>query len=139
MGDDLRLVWSISGPMKPGKEALPDEPAGQVIDVADLLSRFGKHQNLLKEMAEMCLDEYPRRLSTIREAISSGDQELLYRTVHTLKGSVSYFGAKDAFDAAIRVERLARKGDFEGAEGAYAALQGEIDRLTPALARLAED
>ena len=49
------------------------------------------------------------------------------------------FGAKPAFDAALNLEMMGPDGDFAGTGEAYAALEEEIDRLTPALAALREE
>jgi HPt (histidine-containing phosphotransfer) domain-containing protein len=75
-------------------------------------------------------------LSNIEEAIGRGDQQGLEFAAHTLKGSVGNFGAKSAYDAAWNLEITGREGDLSGAAEAYVALQVEIERLQPALAKL---
>jgi HPt (histidine-containing phosphotransfer) domain-containing protein len=55
---------------------------------------------------------------------------------HTLKGEVGNFGARAAFQAALKVEMLGRSGNLEGIEPAWAALEAEVQRLLPALTAL---
>jgi HPt (histidine-containing phosphotransfer) domain-containing protein len=61
----------------------------------------------------------------------------LEHTAHTLKGALGALGAKRAFDAALRLEMMGRRGDLSRAGEASAELQEEIERLQPALAALA--
>jgi hypothetical protein len=52
---------------------------------------------------------------------------------HDLKGAVGTFGADAAFEAALRIETMARSGDLTHAELAYAALEAALTRIRPAL------
>ncbi|MEE8177280.1 MAG: Hpt domain-containing protein [Acidobacteriota bacterium] len=62
-------------------------------------------------------------LSEIRETIERCDGKALARAAHMLKGLVSNFEAKNAFAAALLMEKLARDGKLEEAEPAYTALE----------------
>jgi hypothetical protein len=55
-----------------------------------------------------------------------------------LKGAVANFAARSAYEAAFRLEKMARSGDLSGAPEAEAALAREIERLRPALMALGE-
>ncbi len=123
----------------PGVEAAgADGPARaeSLIDMTSLLARVGGDRNLLAEMAGLFLEELPRSLSAIREAISESDAKNLERAAHILKGSVGNFEAKGAFDAALHLETVARNGDLLDASGACRKLIDELDRLRPVLATL---
>jgi hypothetical protein len=52
---------------------------------------------------------------------------------------VGNFGAKGAFEAALRLETMGRRGDLIRAQEAYAVLEEEIERLRPALVALGEE
>jgi hypothetical protein len=56
-----------------------------------------------------------------------------------LKGAVGNFGAKGAFDAALRLEMMGRGGDLTNVEEAYAELEKEVTHLKDALAALREE
>jgi HPt (histidine-containing phosphotransfer) domain-containing protein len=75
-------------------------------------------------------------LVQIREAIARRDAPSVGRLAHTLKGEVGNFGARAAFQAALKVEMLGRSGNLEGIEPAWAALEAEVQRLLPALTAL---
>jgi hypothetical protein len=55
-----------------------------------------------------------------------------------LKGSVGNFSAKKTYQAALRLEIMADRGDLQHAEDALAELQDAMERLKPALATWGE-
>ncbi len=109
-----------------------------ILNLAAALDRVGGDNELLEEVAKLFLDSAPSMLGEVREAVARRDARAVERAAHTLKGSVSNFGAEPAFQAALRLERMGRSGDLFGAEEALAALETEIVRLQPALTALAE-
>jgi CheY-like chemotaxis protein/HPt (histidine-containing phosphotransfer) domain-containing protein len=122
----------LAGPGGP-----PAGPGPQVLDRSAALERVGGDAQLLRELAELFLDDCPRQQAEIRDALARGDAPKLHRAAHTLKGSAGNFRAGPAFEAAQRLESLARHGNLAGAREAADALDRELERLTPALAGLA--
>ena len=70
------------------------------IDRQVALSRVGGDAELLKEIAQLFIDDYPRAMADIRQAADRGDAKSLERSAHGLKGSVANFGAPSAVEAA---------------------------------------
>jgi two-component system sensor histidine kinase/response regulator len=95
----------------------------QVLERTTALARVGGDLDLLKEIAELFLDEYPRVLDDIRKALATGDAPLLERSAHGLKGSVANFGARAAVDAAFELEQLGKAGKLDRVPPALAALE----------------
>ena len=114
--------------------ALPDVTQGPVIDEDALLERFEGDKDLLREVAGLFFEDYPRRLADIRDALAHGDSRALERAAQSIKGSVGTFGAPASVEAALRLEMIGRSGDLTGAEDACAALERQIVRLRGALA-----
>jgi two-component system sensor histidine kinase/response regulator len=112
-------------------EAFPD-----VIDGAALLSRIDGDMELLRELIGLFLNDAPHLLSEICAAARCRDGAALERAAHSIKGSVSTFAARPAFDAALRLETMARCGDLADIETACATLVAEIERLSDALTTL---
>ena len=107
-----------------------------VFDKTVALSRVGGDVDLLKEIAILFLDDYPKSLSELRAAIETGDAKRVERTAHGLKGSVSNFGARPAVDAALQLETMGRAQKlaeveqvFHSLEMALAALRIELEAL----------
>jgi len=90
----------------------------------------------LKELAHMFLEDAPRLMLHIRNAIEDRNASDLKLAAHTLKGSVGVFKDQPAFDAAFQMERIGRDADWENAESVWTTLTAEIKRLTGKLTAL---
>src|SRR5436305_4108976 len=95
----------------------------QVLERAAALARVGGDLDLLKEIAALFLEEYPRELDDLHKAIATGGAHLLERTAHGLKGSVANFGARAAVDPAFQLEQFGKAGKLDQAPTALAALE----------------
>lgn len=100
------------------------------------LSRVGGDAELLKEIAQLFLEDYPRVLDELHDAVARGDAKAIERTAHGLKGSVSNFGAPAAVEAARAIESMGRNqqlAEIAPAVGmlalALAALRPELEAL----------
>jgi two-component system sensor histidine kinase/response regulator len=109
---------------------------GTALDREVALSRVGGDAELLKEIAVLFLDDYPRQVSELREAMIQGDARKVERVAHGIKGSVSNFGAPAAVDAAMMLEGMGRDQQLgeiahvlNTLELALAALRPELESL----------
>ena len=101
------------------------------------LDRLGGDEELLQEVAELFLEEYPPLMAQIRSAIDSGNSQELERSAHSLKGSVANFGSDLAWQAALNLESMGRAGDLDGSLEAYKHLEQIMDAIHPQLVALA--
>ena len=76
------------------------------------LDRVGGDADLLDEIVGLYLGEYPGLLEQIQSAVHSGDANGLYRSAHTLKGSLSALGAEAAQQRAQDLETSGRQGQL---------------------------
>ena len=106
------------------------------LDASVALSREGGDVDLLREVVGLFLDDYPQSLEMIREAVAIGDQSSLERHAHSLKGSVSTFGAQEAFEAALALEKQGRTGDLSCAQEGLQRLEHAMTLLRPELEAL---
>ena len=106
------------------------------IDREMVLDRVGGDVELLQEIASIFLEEYPGLFAEIRAAVAAKNPRQLERAAHSLKGSVSNFGAEDATSAAYNLEKIGREGRMQDAPGAQDLLERELERLRPALLTL---
>ena len=124
-------------------EALPEERPVQFtsqlarLNFAVALERLGGDEELLREVARLFLDEYPALMVGIREAVAARDADALQRAAHSLKGSVSNFGADAAYNAALVLEMMGRTRDLAQAERGLAELDEALRYIHPALLELA--
>jgi signal transduction histidine kinase/CheY-like chemotaxis protein len=89
--------------------------------------------DLLRDLAALFLEDAPRLLDIIRDAVSAADPARLARAAHTLKGSVANFGHRPAVDSALRLETMGRSGDLSDADSTVEALTASIEVLTSEL------
>jgi HPt (histidine-containing phosphotransfer) domain-containing protein len=108
----------------------------QQLDESLALSRVGGDVELLKEVVELFLDDYPSTFEKIKGAVASRDATALEHAAHSLKGSVSTFGANRAFEAAFTLEKQGRSGDLTGAQDGVAQLEQALAALRPELVSL---
>ncbi|MSR64285.1 MAG: response regulator [Verrucomicrobiae bacterium] len=113
--------------------------SAEVINRAAAMERVGGDRELLVEVAGVFQGDCPKMLSDVCDAVARRDCKEIERAVHKLRGSVGCFGAQPAFDAAMKLESMARYEELNRAEDALKELVREIDRLMPALATLGKE
>ena len=106
------------------------------MDRALALSRVGGDTELLREIGQLFLEEYPTMLTRLAAAVANQDANAVDRTAHSIKGSVANFGAQAAYQAALELEQMGREQNLGDAhrqlgelERALAALQAELQVL----------
>jgi len=132
----FELIAAVAGgPVEPKEPSLVASAEGkpEAFDWSDALRTVQGDRELLREIVDAFLQESPRLMAEIRQAISVGDAAALRLAVHTLKGSMRYFGARRAYDHAYELEKLGQGGDLGNSQAALDVLEEEIARLTPIL------
>lgn len=110
-----------------------------IFDLFVALDNLEGDQEMLKELVELFITDCPNLLGAIQVALAAGDCEELGNAAHSLKGSVSSFGAHKAYAAALRLESLAREAsDPHLLPTASRAVEQEIARLRPRLQEFLE-
>lgn len=104
-----------------------------VLDDKTIQSQFFGDDELLGRIIKLFLTGTPKLLKEIRDGIKNGDAATFERAAHSIKGSVVNFGAEPARQAAFKMEKLGKAGDFENAAKLYPYLEKEIIRLSKAL------
>jgi HPt (histidine-containing phosphotransfer) domain-containing protein len=99
------------------------------------LLRVGGDEELLKEIATIFLEDYPKILVEIRAAIVGGDAKRLEESAHAMKGSVGNFGARVVVESASRLEQMGRERRVDG-DGQGSAAFLELKILDQALSAL---
>jgi len=113
--------------------AVVNQIPAEVLDWATMLNCVDGDLELLHKLVEVFWEDCPRMLSDIRKALDARSSKALLSAAHALKGSLSYFGANSALQAALRLEILGRQGTLEGTENAFSELEEGLSRLKPAL------
>jgi len=109
-----------------------------VLDRELALERLGGDEELLREIARLFLDDYPKLMSELREAVESGDARRIERSAHSIKGSVANFAADPVCEAAFALEQIGRSGKVDTSVAALRTLEEGFAALRPALEDLAK-
>ncbi len=103
-----------------------------VLNKAVALDRVGGDEELLAEVAQLFIEDYPNSMGEIQDALRTGDHKKLERAAHSLKGAAANFGADPVVKSALALEVAGRSGNLAGAPDYLA-------QLTSALASLHRD
>ena len=116
--------------------AIDDLLAGDdAIRWQEAVAGVGGNEETLRDLVGLFLQECPKLLSQMTDAIQAGDATALRRAAHTLKGSARLFAGHPCADAAQTVETIGRDGPLEDAPAALAALSARADELISAMQR----
>jgi CheY-like chemotaxis protein len=110
------------------------QPAPPVVtpplDFRAALRNVDGDQAMLVDMFEAFLQDYPKQLAEIREAIDTRDAECMAQVAHSLKGAVGYFGAQTVYALAYQLETIGRRAELDGASPLLQQLEQELERLS---------
>jgi len=118
------------------KPSMEIEVSEIVFDKEVALSRVGGDIELLKEIAILFLDDYPKSMTELRDAVHNRDAKRVERSAHGLKGSVSNFGAAPAVNAALQLETMGRAQKLVEVEQVLRTLELALAALRPELESL---
>lgn len=111
----------------------PGPAAGPSADVAwdkvGALERLGGDEDLLRELCQIFLDESPKLLQKLKQAIANGESDSVMRAAHSLKGELGYLGATKAVQAARVLEGMGHEKDLCRAAEVLAVLDKEFAGL----------
>jgi two-component system, sensor histidine kinase and response regulator len=111
--------------------------AEQIVDWKAAMEQMDGDRNLMRCTVEAYLEEKPRLLEEMRQAISVSNAGVLRRAAHTLKGALGYLGARAAFQAAWKLEQMGAQAEMSEAESALTSLKAELSRMEMALQEFA--
>ncbi len=117
------------------REEAPEILPKMIFDRSSFMSRLEGDEQLGSEIIEMFVQECPKLLQGVRQAVEQQSAPLLERAAHALKGSLGDIGAHQAGDAARDLEMMARNGNLDDTGDALTSLVCALDRLMPELQR----
>jgi len=119
------LAGVASAPPLP---ALPVEEAASW-NRTEALNRIGGDEELLRDLCHIFLEESPKLLHKLHEAVAAGDADGVMRAAHSLKGEAGYLGAVATSQAARQLEEMGHNKDLSRASDTLAALKREVASL----------
>jgi two-component system sensor histidine kinase/response regulator len=112
----------------------PAVPSGEMVWArAEALARLGGDEELLRELCQIFLEESPKLLQKLRQAIVDTDPDAVMRAAHSLKGELGYLSAAGATQAAGELEEMGHEKNLSRAPEGLVVLERELAGLQLAL------
>ena len=99
----------------------------KVIDSLRQLTPEGE-ADVLAEILQLFLDEVPKKMLALQEAVNAGEAQEAARVAHSLKGSSGNIGAAAMMDLCRRIDDLARAGNLDALKPLLPSLTDEYHR-----------
>ncbi len=96
---------------------------------AETLEKLGGDENLLQEVITIFLDEAPRHVAALKQAMTSGDAESAERAAHSLKGELGYLCIPGLSQVACDIEQKGRNSDLEGVSRLFPEFEAGVSTL----------
>jgi signal transduction histidine kinase/DNA-binding NarL/FixJ family response regulator len=103
-------------------------------DSSVLLARTDGDIGLARDLVRLFLEESPKLMAEIKEAVTLNDAAALECAAHAMKGSIGLFDQGSALEIVKTLERMGAQADFGSACDAVVELERELEQLTPTLA-----
>ncbi|MCC7234797.1 MAG: Hpt domain-containing protein [Bryobacterales bacterium] len=101
------------------------------------LDRVGGDEDLLREVAQLFLQEYPSLMGQLEDAVARDDASRVMETAHTMKGSLATLGAEAGTQIAFQLESMGRHRTLEGSHETCRALADQLNELKSELQKVA--
>src|SRR5918911_1332855 len=118
--------------LRAASPALP--PIAPPLDLPAALHAMDGDRDLLVEVMTAFCQDYPCRITELREAIGHEDASQVERSAHSLKGALAIVGATRACTLAAELEALGRAPHLENSAIVLSQLEQELDRVAAFLA-----
>ncbi|MGZ4828247.1 MAG: Hpt domain-containing protein [Candidatus Angelobacter sp.] len=108
-----------------------------MINIESITRNCGGDRALVAELAQLFLEECPRYLLSLDQAMSERSNEGVKLAAHRLCGSLAIFDLQTAVEAATRLEAMSANKQFAVTPEAVAALKIELTQVESEIRSLA--
>ena len=132
MNDELMSQEVNTPVVRPGA-------AGAAFDQQGFVKRMMGDERLAQRIVHAFMDDMPRQLILLAQALSNTDAKALRIAAHTIKGAAATVGGLEIQEEARKVEQSATAGDLTAAEAALPELVASVTRAKPIMERFYRD
>ena len=93
-------------------------------------------EGFLRALIDLFLNDMPRQIELLRQAVEAQDRHAVRRSAHRLRGAGAHLGAEPFSDLCHTLEQLGRQGNLEQAPALLRDMEIEFSRLQDFLTRL---
>jgi two-component system sensor histidine kinase/response regulator len=132
------IEQTLAGLAPPPETAKKPASEASAWNRAEALDRIGGDEELLRDLCQIFLEESPKLVQKLQQAVAAGDTDGVMRAAHSLKGEAGYLGANGTSHAARQLEEMGRDKNMSRAADTLATLEREVATLHLELRELAE-
>ena len=103
-------------------------------DKSTFLGRLGGDEELLKQIAEMFIEDASGYMKALRDALEKQDASEVRQIAHALKGSSANINASALQKVASEMETAGEKGNLDQADALFKKMEAEFVKLKGVLA-----
>ena len=100
-----------------------------IFNLEEALARVDDDRKLFVTLAEMFLEQAPKNLAAVQDALRARNAEAVAGTAHYLKGSVMQFASPPLVAMLKDLEVLGKGGDFAAAATIYERVETGLQQL----------
>jgi len=132
---DMLEKWIAKQDSSQQKEATVSDikPVQDIFDKDDLLDRFMGDEDFANEIMHNFIEEVPRQVTALKEAMNNGDTSMVSHHAHTLKGAASSVSALALKEIASRIETAVETGDLAKAGSLIQNVDEQLEILKTTL------
>ena len=131
----LDLIERLTGvPTTTGEQQKIESGKEPPPDLKAMLEVFEGDTDLVREIVDLFLLEYPQQHAGLREAMERENAQTVESIAHALKGSVGNFAFPSAFHTLQKLEDAARERDLDLAAAVLTKVETQMQTLETALA-----
>ena len=111
----------------------PDPPLDRAV-LADLRKLGGDEDpGFLDAIIDQFLQDAPRHVEAIEQAMTQGNPDALMNAAHSFKGGCGNMGAQPLAALCLKLEEMGRHGTVAGSDVVFSKIKNEWNRLEKAL------
>lgn len=105
------------------------DPTTELFDKDVLLQRTMYDETFAREIVNLFLEDAPRQIAVLQEALTKGDAVLLQRQAHRLKGTAANVGAMTLHNAMLQIEAAGAESDLSRARELLSTIEVLYEKL----------
>jgi len=94
-----------------------------------MIARLAGDEELARQLVDIYIDECPRMIGTLRDAVAEGSPDAIRRAAHALKGSTLNFIEGGPAATAFELETMGREARLDDVQPVFARLEQEAATL----------
>jgi HPt (histidine-containing phosphotransfer) domain-containing protein len=129
----IRRVSRCGEKRKPGAVLLWQEfqPTMTALNMDNVLESLGGDPDLLRDVLGILMDELPRHMASLRQAIAGGNAEAVEHLAHSIKGELGYLSLAEVSRNAAELEASGREANLAVSASLYGRLEAGVSEVLP--------